>query len=88
MIASNHLVALLGQVDRIVTPLGLPLEPFCDLAYGSLENVRRLGIEAALTGPAARGDEETIEAHLAVLESSERDAYLALADACRRLAGR
>lgn len=88
VIASNHLVALLGQVDRIVTSLGLPLEPFCDLAYGSLENVRRLGTEAALTGPASRGDEKIIEAHLAVLESSERDAYVALADACRRLAGR
>ena len=52
-IASNHLVALLGQVQRVAASVGLPLEAFLPLAEGALEDVRELGPAAALTGPAA-----------------------------------
>jgi predicted short-subunit dehydrogenase-like oxidoreductase (DUF2520 family) len=41
-----------------------------------------------LTGPAARGDVKTVEAHLAALPADERDTYRALAAEARRLAGR
>jgi len=88
VVASNHLVALLGQVERIAAPLGVPLEAFLDLAAGSLRNVRQLGPADALTGPAARGDEATIDAHLAALDPAERSAYEVLAEQARRLAGR
>ena len=44
-----------------------------------------LGPAAALTGPAARGDELTIARHLAAIDPSERDAYRAMADQARRL---
>ena len=88
VVASNHLVALLGQVERIAAPLGVPLEAFLDLAAGSLWNVRELGPADALTGPAARGDEATIDAHLAALDPAERSAYEVLAEQARRLAGR
>ncbi len=54
----------------------------------TLDNVERLGPAAALTGPAARGDEATIESHRAVLAAEELAAYDALADQARRLAGR
>ena len=88
VLASNHLVALLGQVERVAGPLGIPLDAFLDLAEGSLANVRALGPADALTGPAARGDEATIDRHLAALSADERAAYKALADLARRLAGR
>lgn len=85
-IASNHLVALLGQVERVAEGLGVPLEAYLDLAVATLGNVAELGPAAALTGPAARGDEATLAAHLEALDPSEHDAYRALADQARRLA--
>ncbi len=86
-IAANHLVALMGQVERVAHEVGVPLEAYLDLARATLENVTALGPRAALTGPAARGDESTIARHLDALEASERPAYSALAEQARRLAG-
>jgi len=88
VIASNHLVALLGQVERIAATVGVPFEAYLDLVSATVENVRELGPRAALTGPAARGDEATIRRHLEALPADERDAYRALAEAARRLAAR
>ena len=84
-VASNHLVALMGQVERIAAGLSIPAEAYHDLARASLDNVIALGPEAALTGPVARGDWETVARHLAALDPSEVDAYRALAAAARRL---
>ena len=44
-----------------------------------------LGPARALTGPAARGDEATLERHRAALDPSERTAYDAMVDLARRL---
>ena len=41
---------------------------------------------AALTGPAARGDEATIRRHVRGLPADERRAYRGMVDAARRLA--
>jgi predicted short-subunit dehydrogenase-like oxidoreductase (DUF2520 family) len=87
-IASNHLVALMGQVERVAVRVGVPLEAYLDLAVATLANVGELGPAAALTGPAARGDDATLAAHLRALDPSERDAYRALVAQARRLAGR
>lgn len=87
-IASNHLVALMGQVDRVAGPVGVPLEAFLALARGSLDNVAALGPAAALTGPAARGDDATLDRHRAALDPSELPAYDAMVAEARRLAGR
>ena len=84
-IAANHLVALLGQVARVASLAGVPLEAYLALAHGALGNVERLGPAAALTGPVRRGDEATVARHLGALPADERDAYRALADAARRL---
>lgn len=86
VVASNHVVALLGQVERLAEAVGVPFEAYLELVTATLENVRELGPGAALTGPAARGDEDTIRAHLAALPPDEREAYAALAEAARRLA--
>jgi predicted short-subunit dehydrogenase-like oxidoreductase (DUF2520 family) len=87
VIASNHLVALMGQVQRVAAGAGVPLDAFLELARGSLDNVAALGPVAALTGPVARGDMETVRAHLAALDPAERPAYLELARAAGRLVG-
>ncbi len=78
VIASNHLVALLGQVERITTLVDVPFEVMLELAQSTLENVKLLGPADALTGPAARGDTFTIAKHLQALPSSEHATYEAL----------
>ncbi len=87
-IAANHLVALLGQVERVARSAGVPLEAYLDLASQTLDNVRSLGPAAALTGPVARGDWATVARHLAALEPAEQTAYRAMADQAARLCGR
>ena len=84
-IASNHLVGLLGQVERVAGTIGAPLAAYLALAAGSLDNVAALGPAAALTGPVRRGDWATVEAHLAALPDDERAAYQAGVDLCRKL---
>lgn len=85
VIASNHLVALLGQVERVAASITAPLEAYLDLARGALEDVAALGPAAALTGPVRRGDTATVQRHLEALPPSERAAYQALADEAARL---
>jgi predicted short-subunit dehydrogenase-like oxidoreductase (DUF2520 family) len=84
-VASNHLVALMGQVDRIAGSVGAPGEAYVALAAGALANVAALGPAGALTGPVARGDWDTVRRHLAAIHPSERAAYLAMAAEARRL---
>ncbi len=86
VIASNHLVALLGQAERICARVGVPFEAMIDLVRASVDNVAELGPATALTGPAARGDEETINRHIEALPASEREVYEVMADEARRLA--
>jgi predicted short-subunit dehydrogenase-like oxidoreductase (DUF2520 family) len=85
-IASNHLVALLGQAERVAAQAGVPLAPYFDLVRATVDNVVTLGPVAALTGPAARGDEATLDRHRAVLAPGEHRAYEAMVAECRRLA--
>ena len=85
VVASNHLVALLGQVERIAASIDVPLEAYLDLARGALDDVASVGPVAALTGPVSRGDWDTVSRHLEVLPEVERPAYAILADAARRL---
>jgi len=84
-VASNHVVALLGQVGRIACGIGVPPEAFLALTADTVDNVARLGPAGALTGPVARGDWATVARHLVALAPSEHEAYRALAAAARRL---
>ncbi|MDE3085853.1 MAG: pantoate--beta-alanine ligase [Acidobacteriota bacterium] len=86
-VASNHLVALMGQVERIAASTGLGLDPFLGLARSALADVADLGPARALTGPAARRDEETLDRHRAVVGPEERPLYDAGVALARRLAG-
>lgn len=87
-IASNHLVALLGQVERVAARAGLPAGALEPLLRATLDNVVERGAAAALTGPVARGDAATVERHLTALADDERPAYRALAREALRLSGR
>jgi predicted short-subunit dehydrogenase-like oxidoreductase (DUF2520 family) len=85
VVASNHLVALMGQVRTLSESIGLSLEDFVPLAEQTLDDVARFGPDDALTGPASRGDMATIDAHLAAIPESERSTYVALANAAFEL---
>ncbi|MGI8792421.1 MAG: DUF2520 domain-containing protein [Acidimicrobiales bacterium] len=87
-VAANHVVALAGQVERIAAEAGLSLDLFIELMRDAIDNVQREGPRAALTGPVARGDWTTVEAHLAAIEPSERPGYLAMALEAARLVER
>jgi predicted short-subunit dehydrogenase-like oxidoreductase (DUF2520 family) len=78
-VSANHLVALLGHVERLAQSAGLELGAFLSLAQSALDDVAALGVESALTGPASRGDLVTIDAHLNAIPESERATYVALA---------
>ncbi|MDY7106328.1 MAG: DUF2520 domain-containing protein [Actinomycetota bacterium] len=86
-IASNHLVALLGQVERVAAGAGLPLDAYLDLVRRTVDNVEALGPPAALTGPVARRDVDTVRRHLDAVGPAERDGYLACAHLAARLVG-
>jgi len=86
-IASNHLVALLGQVDRVAATAGVPLDAYLGLVRATVDDVAAYGPAVALTGPVARGDWETVGRHLDALPARERPAYQAMAEETARLAG-
>lgn len=87
-VAANHLVALMGHVERLASAAGLRLEDFLGLSAMALADVEAVGPEDALTGPASRGDMATIDAHLAAIPEGERATYVALAQAAFELAER
>jgi predicted short-subunit dehydrogenase-like oxidoreductase (DUF2520 family) len=89
-IAANHLVALVGQVERVAAVAGLPLSAFAGLLRAATEDALSLSPADALTGPAARGDWETVERHRRALARmagarTELAAYDAMVGLARRL---
>ena len=92
--ASNYTVAMCEIATSIFSKVGI--EPklgeviAADLAASAIENVRRLGARAGLTGPAARGDLQVIEAHIDRLKSIDvelSELYLTLSQRLLRLVG-
>jgi len=79
-IASNFLVTLHRAAARLLAEAGVPPEALLPLMERTMTN----GFD--LTGPIARGDWSTVEAHLAALEERAPDLvplYRALAEATR-----
>ena len=81
--AANYAVALLGVAERLMGEAGVPPEEaraaLAGLAGGAVENVASRGPAAALTGPVARGDVETVRLHLGRLSGADRPLYSLLA---------
>ena len=78
--ASNFLVTLYRSAARLLEESNAPAEALVPLMTRTIEN------GFALTGPIARGDWSTVEAHLAALETRAPDLvplYRALAEATR-----
>ena len=71
-VASNYLVAVLDFAVMIYEALGMKrdeaVKAIMPLVRGTVNNVERVGVPDALTGPIARGDVETVEGHLEVLK--------------------
>ncbi len=89
-IAANHLVALMGQVQRVAATAGLSLDAFAGLMRAAAEDALALGPRRALTGPAVRGDWETVERHRTAIASmpahrTELAGYDAMVALARRL---
>jgi predicted short-subunit dehydrogenase-like oxidoreductase (DUF2520 family) len=89
-IAANHLVALVGQVERVAASAGLPLDAFAGLMRAATDDAFALGPQAALTGPAARGDWDTVARHRRALSATaghrtELAGYDAMVGLARRL---
>lgn len=77
----NYLVTLHDIASRLLGEVGAPAEAIVPLMARTMEN----GFD--LTGPIARGDWATVDAHVAALEDRAPDLvplYRALADATRR----
>jgi predicted short-subunit dehydrogenase-like oxidoreductase (DUF2520 family) len=88
-VASNFLITLEGLAERLAASAGIGREPLVALVRASVENWAADGAAEALTGPIARGDEQTVERQrAAVAERAPEDLefFDVLADATRRLA--
>jgi predicted short-subunit dehydrogenase-like oxidoreductase (DUF2520 family) len=59
-IASNFLVTLEAAAERLALSAGAPRELLVPLVRATVENWASLGAQRALTGPVARGDEQTV----------------------------
>lgn len=81
--AANHLVTQVVQAADLLTRAGVsqPARMLGPLLSAALANALQLG-DAALTGPVARGDADTVAGHVAALRADAPEAlpaYLALA---------
>jgi predicted short-subunit dehydrogenase-like oxidoreductase (DUF2520 family) len=92
VLASNYVVALLAAAERLLADAGVPGEggraALAALAAGAVANVAERGPVAALTGPIARGDADTVRRHLARLSPEDRSLYCVLARETVELARR
>lgn len=84
---ANHLTTLVSQAVAVLREAGVadPVATLRPLLVATLDNTLRSG-HHALTGPIARGDVDTVAAHLAVLRGSTRRTYAELARATVELA--
>lgn len=80
--ASNYVLAAAAVLARILAEAGIGEEEAVAAALplmrGTMDNVEQLGLGAALTGPVARGDVDTVRLHLSRLSARERRLYSAL----------
>jgi predicted short-subunit dehydrogenase-like oxidoreductase (DUF2520 family) len=71
--AANFLVTLEGMAERLAGQVGLERSALAPLVRASVDNWLERGAAAALTGPIARGDEETAARQRAAVASSAPD---------------
>lgn len=87
--ASNFLVTLEGMAERLAAQVGLERAALVPLVRATIDNWAARGAAAALTGPIARGDEETAARQRAAVAAGAPDLvplWDALATGTRALA--
>jgi len=88
--ASNYLVACLAIAERLLRLAGVTEDPsdlLRPLSEAVLDTTLRRGPGQALTGPAARGDVDTVARHLAALSERAPDVAGPYVDLARLAAG-
>ena len=77
VVASNYLVGLLDLAFKLIEEAGIAREDAFNvlrpLIDGTLANINNIGIPAALTGPIARGDVNTVEQHVTAIGEKAPD---------------
>ncbi|MFH1943397.1 MAG: Rossmann-like and DUF2520 domain-containing protein [bacterium] len=89
--ASNYMVALMHLVQTALrgTDGDEGFRRVLPLVRGTLENIERVGVERALTGPILRGDTRTVHKHLEALSELDprlTSPYIVLGKATLRIA--
>jgi len=87
--ASNYLVVTAAIAEELFRDAGVP-DPgraMLPLQRASLDNVERLGAAEALTGPAVRGDADTIDRNLSALRAAAPETVPAYIELCRAALG-
>jgi len=87
--ASNFLMTVEGMAERLAERVGLDREALAPLVRAAVQNWEREGARRALTGPIARGDEDTVSRQRAAVATAEPDLlplWDALVSATRDLA--
>lgn len=88
-IASNFLVALEAAAEQLAATAGVDRQALVPLVRATVENWASLGPDRALTGPIARGDEETVDRQRQAIRERTPDLlplFDALAEGTRSLA--
>ena len=87
--SSNYLVAISGAGHALFASAGVPdaLAAMRPLQEATLTNVHRLGPQAALTGPAVRGDAGTIERNLSAIGAAMPELVEPYVALCRTAMG-
>ncbi|GAA5166278.1 DUF2520 domain-containing protein [Ornithinimicrobium tianjinense] len=88
-VASNFLLTLEDLAERLAASAGVPRERLLPLVRATVESWARTGSASALTGPVARGDEETVARQRAAVAErcpDDLELYDVLLTRTRRLA--
>lgn len=90
VMASNFVVALVALAAKQLQAAGVrddeALSALLPLVRTTIENLEKLGVTTALTGPIARGDLDTVRLHLTRLSPEDRALYCPLGLATLRIA--
>ena len=75
-------------LQRIGASEAQSVEILFPLIQGTLQNVKKLDVSSALTGPIERGDKDSIEQHISALKKfpSQAEVYMELARKALELA--
>ncbi len=90
-IGANFLITLEDAAEQLMRSAGGDREMLVPLVRAAVENWARIGGKGAMTGPIARGDEDTVARQRAAVEERTPELlelFDALAESTRRLAAR